>query len=137
MKESRKGPNRLRVDPERSAPRIDPYPCAAFSVPLLAADAVLVRIEPVDVGTDHAHRSADVGGPVPLATRAVDVARDGNAGAAVVRAAAGARPSGRRRALRRLGDRRPGVAVRAGLTFGVTEAVGPTGPGTLRRAPDP
>jgi hypothetical protein len=61
----------------------------------LAADAVSVAVEVVDVAAGDADGSVHVGGPVTSAVGAVDVAGDGHAGAAVVRVA----PLAGRRAL--------------------------------------
>ena len=54
---------------------------------LLAADAVVVGVQSVDVLPHDLDRAAHVGGPVPLAARAVDVAGDRDAAAGVVRVA--------------------------------------------------
>ncbi len=54
---------------------------------LLAADAVVVAVEVIDVLADHAHRTLHVRRSVAAAARTVDVAGDRNAGAGVVRVA--------------------------------------------------
>src|SRR5215211_1019114 len=71
---------RLRTDPGRHRP--------PGIRPSLAADAVVVAVQTVDVRTDHLHRPVDVGRSVSATARAVDVAGDRHARPAVVGIAA-------------------------------------------------
>src|SRR6266545_5006951 len=73
-------PGNLQDSPPRATPR------RRASGSGLAADAVVVAVQVVDVGADDLHRAFDVRRTVPAAARAVDVAGDGYA-AAVVRVA--------------------------------------------------
>ena len=55
----------------------------------VAADAVAIAVEVVDVVADHTYGAADVGGAVASAGKAVDIARDGYAGTGIVRSHCG------------------------------------------------